>query len=93
MNNGHVVDASLGYFINPLLNVVLGVYILGERLNRTQWSAVGLAAIGVVYLAVVVGRPPWIALSLAASFGLYGLIRKVVSVDAVPGLATGDVAC
>ena len=88
VNNGHVVDASLGYFINPLLNVVLGVYILGERLNRTQWSAVGLAAIGVVYLAVIVGRPPWIALSLAASFGLYGLIRKVVSVDAVPGLAT-----
>ncbi len=88
VNNGHVVDASLGYFINPLLNVVLGVYVLGERLNRIQWSAVTLAALGVVYLAVVVGRPPWIALSLAASFGLYGLIRKVVSVDAVPGLAT-----
>jgi chloramphenicol-sensitive protein RarD len=88
VNNGHVVDASLGYFINPLLNIVLGVYLLGERLNRAQWSAVSLAAIGVVYLAVVVGRPPWIALSLAASFGLYGLIRKIVSVDAVPGLAT-----
>jgi chloramphenicol-sensitive protein RarD len=88
VNNGHVVDASLGYFINPLLNVVLGVFVLHERLNRAQWIAVGLAATGVLYLAVVAGRPPWIALALAASFGLYGLIRKVVAVDSVPGLAT-----
>jgi chloramphenicol-sensitive protein RarD len=84
----HVVDASLGYFINPLLSVALGVAVLGERLNRAQWTAVGLAAVGVVYLAIVAGRPPWIALVLAASFGLYGLIRKVVAVEAVPGLAT-----
>jgi chloramphenicol-sensitive protein RarD len=86
--NGHVIDASLGYFINPLLNVVLGVLVLGERLNAAQKSAVGLAALGVFYLAVVAGRPPWIALALAASFGGYGLIRKVVKVEAVPGLAT-----
>jgi chloramphenicol-sensitive protein RarD len=88
VSNEHIVDASLGYFINPLLNVVLGVFVLHERLNRAQWIAVGLAAIGVLYLAVVAGRPPWIALSLAASFGMYGLIRKVVAVDSVPGLAT-----
>jgi chloramphenicol-sensitive protein RarD len=88
VNNGHVVDASLGYFINPLLNVVLGVFVLHERLNRAQWTAAGLAAVGVLYLAVVTGRPPWIALALAASFGMYGLIRKVVAVDSVPGLAT-----
>lgn len=84
----HVLDASLGYFINPLVNVLLGVVVLGERLNRAQKLAVALAASGVLYLAVVVGRPPWIALALAASFGLYGLIRKVVAVDSVPGLAT-----
>ncbi len=88
VNNDHVVDASLGYFINPLLNVVLGVFVLHERLSRAQWLAVGLAAAGVLYLAVVTGRPPWIALSLAASFGLYGLMRKVVAVESVPGLAT-----
>jgi chloramphenicol-sensitive protein RarD len=84
----HTVDASLGYFINPLLNVVLGVFVLNERLSRAQWFAVGLAAIGVVYLTIVLGRPPWIALALAMSFGFYGLIRKVVAVEAVPGLAT-----
>jgi chloramphenicol-sensitive protein RarD len=86
--HGHVIDASLGYFINPLLNVVLGVLVLGERLNAAQKFAVGLAATGVLYLAIVAGRPPWIALVLAASFGSYGLIRKVVKVEAVPGLAT-----
>lgn len=88
VNGGHVVEASLGYFINPLLNVALGVLVLSERLNRAQWTAVGLAAAGVLYLAVVTGRPPWIALSLAATFGTYGLIRKVIAVEAVPGLAT-----
>jgi chloramphenicol-sensitive protein RarD len=88
VNNGHVVEASLGYFINPLLNVVLGVAILKEQLNRAQWIAVALAAIGVLYLTMVSARPPWIALALAASFGTYGLIRKVVRVESVPGLAT-----
>ncbi len=87
VNNGHVLDASLGYFINPLLNIVLGVLVLSERLVRTQWIAVGLAAAGVLYLAFVMERPPWIALALATTFGLYGLIRKVVAVESVPGLA------
>jgi chloramphenicol-sensitive protein RarD len=88
VNNGHTVEASLGYFINPLLNVVLGVVVLHERLNRAQWLAVALAAIGVLYLTVATAHPPWIALVLAASFGTYGLIRKVVRVESVPGLAT-----
>ena len=88
VTHDHVVDSSLGYFINPLFSVVLGVFVLGERLNRAQWAAVALAAAGVLYLAVVAGRPPWIALTLAFSFGMYGLIRKVVAVEAVPGLAT-----
>jgi chloramphenicol-sensitive protein RarD len=88
VNNGHTVEASLGYFINPLLNVVLGVVLLHERLNRAQWLAVALAALGVLYLTVATAHPPWIALALAASFGTYGLIRKVVNVDSVPGLAT-----
>jgi chloramphenicol-sensitive protein RarD len=85
--NGHVVDASLGYFINPLLNVVLGVLVLSERLTKPQWLAVMLAASGVLYLTVAAGRPPWISLILAASFGTYGLLRKTVNVESVPGLA------
>lgn len=85
--NGRVVETSLGYFINPLVNVLLGVLVLSERLNRAQWSAVGLAAAGVVYLTITAGHPPWIALTLAVSFGLYGLIRKTTHVDALPGLA------
>ena len=85
--HGHILDSSLGYFINPLLNIVLGVLVLSERLVRTQWIAVGLAAVGVLYLAFVMERPPWIALALATTFGLYGLIRKVVAVESVPGLA------
>jgi chloramphenicol-sensitive protein RarD len=84
----HIVDTSLGYYINPLMNVVLGVFVLKERLNRAQWVAVALAAAAVLYLAVLGGRPPWIALTLAVSFSLYGLLRKVISVDALPGLAT-----
>ncbi len=87
VTNGRVVDASLGYFINPLVNVLIGVLLLGERLNRAQWSAVSLAALGVLWLAVSQGQLPWIALTLAGSFALYGLIRKVAAVEAVPGLA------
>src|SRR5229473_507989 len=86
--NGHVVESSLGYFINPLVNVLLGVALLSERLTRAQWTAVALAATGVVYLTIVAGSPPWIALTLALSFGTYGLIRKVVKVESLPGLAT-----
>jgi len=85
--NGHVVEGSLGYFINPLVNVLLGVALLSERLTRGQWTAVALASIGVVYLTIVAGSPPWIALTLAFSFGFYGLIRKVVKVESLPGLA------
>jgi chloramphenicol-sensitive protein RarD len=88
VSNGHVVDASLGYFINPLLNVFLGVVLLSERLNRAQWTAVALAGLGVAYLTIATGRTPWIALVLATTFGTYGLIRKVVAVEAVAGLAT-----
>ncbi len=86
--NGHVIESSLGYFINPLVNVLLGVVVLSERLSRAQWTAVALAAAGVTYLTIQSGSPPWIALALALSFGTYGLIRKVVKVDALPGLAT-----
>lgn len=82
-----VVETSLGYFINPLVNVMLGVLVLSERLNRTQWTAVIVAAAGVSYLAWSAGHPPWIALTLAFSFGLYGLVRKLVPVDALPGFA------
>jgi chloramphenicol-sensitive protein RarD len=87
VTHDRVVDASLGYFINPLVNVLLGVLVLHERLNRAQWSAVAIAAVGVLWLALVHGEPPWIALALAGSFGVYGLIRKLVAVDSVPGLA------
>jgi chloramphenicol-sensitive protein RarD len=87
VGNGHVVDASLGYFINPLVSVLMGVLILSERLDRAQWAAVALAACGVAYLTYATGRVPWIALVLALTFGTYGLIRKVVAVEPVPGLA------
>jgi chloramphenicol-sensitive protein RarD len=82
----HVVEASLGYFVNPLVNVLLGVLVLRERLSRAQWLAVALAATGVAVLTVGHGRLPWIALALAVSFGLYGLARKTVGADAVVGL-------
>jgi chloramphenicol-sensitive protein RarD len=88
VSHQHVVDTSLGYYINPLLNVVLGVLVLRERLNRWQWTAVGLAAAAVIYLTVQAGHPPWIACTLALSFSLYGLVRKMISVEALPGLAT-----
>ncbi|MDB4975769.1 MAG: transporter [Myxococcaceae bacterium] len=84
---GRVLDASLGYFINPLVNVLLGVLLLQERLSRLRWVAVGLALLGVVWLAVASGAPPWIALLLAFSFSAYGLIRKLAAVEAVVGLA------
>ncbi len=88
VTHNHIVDTSLGYYINPLVNVLLGVVVLHERLNRAQWTAIALAALGVLYLAVLAGRPPWIAGSLALSFSLYGFVRKIISVDALPGLTT-----
>ncbi len=87
VTHGRVVDASLGYFINPLVSVLIGVVVLRERLNAVQWASVGIAAVGVLWLAIIHGEPPWIALALAGSFAVYGLIRKIAAVDAVPGLA------
>lgn len=85
--NGHVIDTSLGYFITPLVSVVVAVGLLGERLNRRQQVAVGLATAGVLFMAWQLGRPPWIALVLAVSFGIYGLIRKLAPFDSIRGLA------
>lgn len=82
------VETSLGYFINPLVNIVLGVVVLRERLNAVQWTAVAIAAAGVGYLTWSAGHPPWIALTLAFSFGLYGFVRKVIRVDALAGFAS-----
>jgi chloramphenicol-sensitive protein RarD len=84
---GHVVDASLGYFINPLVNVLIGALFLHERLRRAQWAAVGLAALGVAWLTWQAGQPPWIALALALTFALYGLLRKTAPLGALEGLA------
>ncbi|ANJ28981.1 protein rarD [Agromyces aureus] len=86
--SGQVVEAALGYFINPIVTVFLGVLVLRERLNATQWVAVGISIVAVVVLAIGYGQPPWIALVLAFSFGTYGLIKKRVGpkVDAVSGL-------
>lgn len=89
--SGHVVEASLGYFINPLVNVLIGVLVLGERLDRAQWGAVAIAACGVLWLAVRLGTPPWIALGLAGSFALYGLLRKLADVEAVQGMGVESV--
>jgi chloramphenicol-sensitive protein RarD len=86
VNSGHVVETSLGYFINPLVSVLLGVVVFAERLRRLQWVAVGIAAVAVGVLTVDYGRPPWIALALAGTFGLYGLMKKLVRVAAAPGL-------
>ncbi|HEU4536814.1 MAG TPA: EamA family transporter RarD, partial [Polyangiaceae bacterium] len=85
---GRVLEASLGYFINPLLNVALGVVVLGERLERGRWWAIGLAAAGVVILSVGrAGGVPWLSLGLALSFGLYGLVRKRVELDTLTASA------
>ncbi len=86
VSNGHVVDASLGYFITPLVNVALGYSILGERPRRTQWIALGLAAAGVVWLAVAAGAWPWIGLVIGLSFGAYGLLRKIAVIGSLEGL-------
>jgi len=88
IEHGRVVETSLGYFIGPLVNVLLGVVLLAEKLTRAQWSAVALATLGVGYLTFMTGGLPWIALTLAVSFSSYGLLRKLVKVEALPGLAT-----
>lgn len=86
VQSGRLLQASLGYYINPLINVVLGVVVLQERLRRAQVIAVALALLGVVVLAVAGGVLPWVSLLLAGSFGLYGLLRKTAPVDALTGL-------
>lgn len=86
VNAGFIVETSLGYFINPLLSVLLGVVFLRERLRPLQWIPVGLAAAGVIYLTVVYGRPPWIALSLAFTFGFYGFVKKLSPLGSLYGL-------
>jgi chloramphenicol-sensitive protein RarD len=86
VNNGRVVETSLGYFINPLVTVLMGVLVLGERLRRLQWVAMGMAFVAVVVLAIDYGRPPWVALVLAFSFGTYGLLKKQAGVGAVESI-------
>ncbi|MGY2291811.1 EamA family transporter RarD [Pseudomonas sp. SDO528_S397] len=86
VNSGRMLEASLGYYINPLVNVLLGMLLLGERLRRLQWLAVGLAVAGVAQQVWQVGSLPWVSLVLALTFGFYGLIRKQAPVQALPGL-------
>ncbi|MEV5736628.1 EamA family transporter RarD [Streptomyces sp. NPDC052292] len=87
VNSGHVVEASLGYFINPLVTIAMGVLLLKERLRRAQWAAVAVGAAAVVVLTVGYGRPPWISLCLAFSFATYGLVKKKVGLGGVESLA------
>ncbi|MFB6825706.1 EamA family transporter RarD [Streptomyces virginiae] len=87
VNNEHVVEASLGYFINPLVSIAIGVLVLGERLRRAQWVAVGLSFVAVLVLAIGYGRPPWISLVLAFSFATYGLIKKKLNMGGLESLA------
>ncbi|MET8224171.1 EamA family transporter RarD [Streptomyces sp. NPDC004082] len=87
VNAGHVVEASLGYFINPLVTIALGVLVLKERMRPAQWAAVGIALAAVLVLTVGYGRPPWISLCLAFSFGTYGLVKKKVNLGGIESLA------
>jgi chloramphenicol-sensitive protein RarD len=87
VNSGHIVDASLGYFINPLLNVAIGALFLHEKLRPAHWAAIGLAAVAVAWLTWTAGRLPWIGLTLAITFAIYGLLRKRAPLGAIEGLA------
>jgi chloramphenicol-sensitive protein RarD len=86
VNAGHVVETSLGYFINPLLSVLMGVIFFREHLRSTQWVSIGLTAIGVLYLSIAFGSLPWIALTLAFSFAFYGLVKKIAPLNSLYGL-------
>lgn len=86
VNSDYIVETSLGYFINPLLSVLMGVIFLRERLRSIQWISVGLASLGVIYLTVIYGRLPWIALTLAFTFGTYGLVKKISPLGSLFGL-------
>lgn len=85
-NNGHVVEAALGYYINPLMVIAFGVLLLKERMRLLQWTAVSIAAIGVLVLTIDYGRLPWVALALALSWGSYGLMKKQLGIGALEGL-------
>ena len=87
VNNGHVLDASLGYFILPLINVALGFVFLHERPRKAQWAAFALAATGVLWMAVQSGHVPWLALLIAMTFGFYGLMRKTATLGALEGMS------
>lgn len=87
VNHDRVIDASLGYFMNPLVNVLLGFFILGERLRRLQWTALAIAAAGVAWLTWQNGHPPWIGLSLGLTFSIYGLLRKTAALGPLEGLS------
>jgi chloramphenicol-sensitive protein RarD len=87
VNHGHVVECALGYYINPLLIIAFGVFLLKEKMRRLQWISVAIALIGVLVLAIDYGRPPWIALVLAGSWGTYGLVKKQLGLGALEGLA------
>ncbi|MDN0193659.1 EamA family transporter RarD [Streptomyces sp. S.PNR 29] len=87
VNAGHVVEASLGYFINPLVTIAMGVLLLKERLRRVQWAAVGVGFTAVVVLTVGYGRPPWVSLALAFTFATYGLVKKKVNLGGIESLA------
>jgi chloramphenicol-sensitive protein RarD len=87
VNHDRVLDVSLAYYIGPLINVLLGVLVLSERLDRVQWTAVAFAAAGVTWLGIIAGHAPWLAIMVGGSFAIYGLIRKTAAVEALPGLA------
>jgi chloramphenicol-sensitive protein RarD len=87
VNSGHVVEASLGYFINPLVTIAMGVLLLKERLRPAQWAAVGIGLAAVLVLAIGYGQPPWISLTLAFSFATYGLVKKKVNIGGLESLA------
>lgn len=86
VNHGHVVECALGYYINPLIIIAFGILLLKEKMRKLQWFAVGCAAIGVIVLTIDYGRPPWIALTLAVSWGSYGLVKKQLGLGALEGL-------
>lgn len=93
VDEGHLLEASLGYFINPLVNVALGMAFLRERLDRAQLGAVSLAGVGVLWLTVSLGVPPWVALTLAFTFGAYGLLRKTAPAGPLVGLFVETLLC
>jgi len=86
-NNGHVVEASLGYYINPLIIIAFGIVLLKEKMRPLQWTAVGIASLGVLVLTIDYGRLPWVALALAISWGSYGVVKKQLGLGALEGLA------